>query len=490
MSATMANYYRRRDEWKHQAQLVDIEKKQIDAQISAANTRYNIAQSDLDNHDAQIANTQQIEEFLRDKYTNEDLYNWMVSEVTGLYFQTYQLAYDLAKRAERAYRFEPGLTDSNFIQFGYWDSLKQGLLAGERLHLALKQLERAYLDQNKREYEITRQISLLQFDPLALIALKETGQCVFSLPEAFFDMDYPGHYMRRLKSVSLTIPAVTGPYTSINCTLTLLSSKIRKDSTLSPDYPEGEDDPRFIYSFAAVQSIATSHGQNDSGMFELNFRDERYLPFEGAGTVSTWRLDMPQECNTFDFETITDVIIRLNYTAREGGDILRRKAFAAAELPARPRQMPGQSLALPAQEHLLRMFSAKHEFANDWYRFTHSTAAAPALPIDLSQERFPFQFRRRNLTATGASLFMKLKSQPQPNSLLTGFSLDTGNTTYTVDLGPQSSSAGDLLVGHISFDPNPEDIGGSTKWTLSVVQPTGPQLTQLDDLWIVFDYNA
>jgi len=64
-------------------------------------------------------------------------------------------------------------------------------------------------------------------DPLALITLKETGQCVVSLPEALFDMDYPGHYMRRLKSVSLTIPCVAGPYTSINCELTLVSSQIR-----------------------------------------------------------------------------------------------------------------------------------------------------------------------------------------------------------------------------------------------------------------------
>ena len=37
---------------------------------------------------------------------------------------------------------------------------------------------------------------------------------------------------------------------------------------------------------ARVQSIVTSHGQNDSGLFELNFRDERYLPFEGAGAIS------------------------------------------------------------------------------------------------------------------------------------------------------------------------------------------------------------
>ena len=101
------------------------------------------------------------------------------------------------------------------------------------------------MDQNKREYEISRSISLVLLDPLALITLKETGQCIVSLPEAFFDMDYPGHYMRRIKSVSLTIPCVTGPYTSVNCTLTLVQSKIRWNSSSAvgkyPENPVGSD---------------------------------------------------------------------------------------------------------------------------------------------------------------------------------------------------------------------------------------------------------
>src|SRR5207237_6075026 len=105
--------------------------------------------------------------------------------------------------------------------------LKKGLLAGERLYLDLKRLEAAYMDQNKREFEITKHISLVLHDPMALIALKETGTCLVTLPEALFDMDYPGHYMRRIKGVTLTIPCVTGPSTSVNCTLTLLSNNIR-----------------------------------------------------------------------------------------------------------------------------------------------------------------------------------------------------------------------------------------------------------------------
>ena len=156
-----------------------------------------------------------------------------------MYFQCYQMAYGLAKRAELPFRFDLGLTDSNYIQFGYWNSLQKGFLAAEGLYSDLKSMEIAYLDQNVREYEITKSISLLLLDPLALITLKETGMCFITLPEQYFDMDYPGHYMRRIKSLSLTIPCVAGPYTSINCTLTLVGNKIRVSSNYSENISRG-----------------------------------------------------------------------------------------------------------------------------------------------------------------------------------------------------------------------------------------------------------
>jgi len=42
-----------------------------------------------------------------------------------------------------------------------------------------------------------------------------------------------------------------------------------------------------------LELIATSDGQNDSGLFEKNFNDERYLPFEGQGVFSQWSLELP-----------------------------------------------------------------------------------------------------------------------------------------------------------------------------------------------------
>ena len=91
--------------------------------------------------------------------------------------------------------------------------------------------------------------------------------------------------------MSLTIPCVTGPYTGVNCTLSLLKSSVRHGSTLLAGKYERQDvDPRFTGSVGAIQSVVTSNAQNDSGMFEANLRDERYLPFEGAGAISQWRI--------------------------------------------------------------------------------------------------------------------------------------------------------------------------------------------------------
>lgn len=88
----------------------------------------------------------------------------------------------------------------NILGNAYWDSLRDGLLAGERLHQDLKRLEVAYLDQNRREFELTKHISLRRLNPEALVNLRITqteedqkqNRCEFVIPEWLFDLDTPG----------------------------------------------------------------------------------------------------------------------------------------------------------------------------------------------------------------------------------------------------------------------------------------------------------
>jgi hypothetical protein len=134
------------------------------------------------------------------------------------------------------------------------------------------------------------------------------------VPEWLYDRDCPqGHFLRRIKTVAISVPSVVGPYTSLNCTLTLVSSSIRKSPLMADGTyaRQGTDDDRFVDYAGGGQQIVSSTGTNDSGMFETNLRDERYLPFEGAGAISTWKLDLPTTYPAFDFSTISDVILHV-----------------------------------------------------------------------------------------------------------------------------------------------------------------------------------
>jgi len=204
-------------------------------------------------------------------------------------------------------------------------------------------------------------------------------------------MDYPGHYMRRVKTMGLTIPCVAGPYTTVSCTLTMTRNSVRVNNTSGVPYPRKvvsgipADDPRFRDAVGSIQSIATSTAQNDDGLFELSFRDERYLPFEGTGAVSQWHLQMPSGVTPFDYGTISDVILHLKYTARDGGDGLR--SDAATSLQTRVNSM----LVSLKDSGLMRLFSARHEFPTEWYAFLNPAAGADqVLTLKLTRDRFPY----------------------------------------------------------------------------------------------------
>ena len=134
-----AGNLRRAQEWTQQKELARLEKLQIAKQIAAADIRKEIAVNELSNLERQIEQAEEIEAFYRDKFTGRELYDWMIGEISRLYFQAYKLAFDMAKKAERAMQFELETSDS-FIEFGYWDGLKKGLMAGERLHLDIKRM--------------------------------------------------------------------------------------------------------------------------------------------------------------------------------------------------------------------------------------------------------------------------------------------------------------------------------------------------------------
>lgn len=431
LAATVGSYQRRQDDWTFQGQLATTEIAQIEKQIAAAKIRLAIAEKDLENQELQIEQSQAVDEYMRSKYTNQQLFDWQARQIATIYFQSYQLAYDMAKRAEKCFQHERGDATATFVQFGYWDSLKKGLLAGERLANDIRRMEAAYLEQNGRDLEITKHISLAQFFPLSLLALKEAGACTIVLPEWLFDMDYPGHYFRRLKSVSVSIPCVVGPYTSINCTLSLTNHgiRVRKDVAAGYGNPLVAGDDRFYKSVVPQTIIATSHGQNDSGMFELNFNDERFLPFEGAGAVSEWRLELPRESNQFDLASVSDVVLHVRFTARSSGDANLTQAARA-------------NLATVLPPIGLRMFVLNQEFSGEWYRFLQPEVGQDqTLMFKLGTEHLPFYTRgKKNINLTEVTLVVEGAEKA-----------DGTGVNYIVELTPPGGPA----LPNIPMDPDP-----------------------------------
>lgn len=374
-----AGFTRALQERTQQVNAAGFEIMQIDKQILAQQIRIDMANREISNQQQQIDNSREVEEFLRNKFSNEELYAWMRDSLKTLYKQVYNMAIDLAQKAEKVYRFERGLPKSDFLKGGYWDAGREGLLAGEQLYVGLKRLEAAYHENRGYDYEITRHISLRQLNPSALLQLRAKGSCEFELPEFLFDMDFPGHFRRRIKSLSMSIPCVAGPYTGINATLRLQEHKFRHT-----DIPAGYDNPSddvFSTNRIPISSIALSSGQNDSGMFELNFKDERYLPFEGAGAISRWQLEL-SPIRQFDYQTITDVVVHLRYTAADGGDGLKLAARRAVNSKLAALSEASQN------DGLYLLLDLKNEFPNEWHKARNQESNFEA-KIDF-EKHFPY----------------------------------------------------------------------------------------------------
>lgn len=92
-----------------------------------------------------------------------------------------------------------------------------------------------------------------------------------------------------------------------------------------------------------------------------SFKDERYLPFEGAGVTSKWRLELPQFCQ-FDYNTISDVVVHLRYISTEGGEGLKKAASDSATDFMKNVEELGQ------QEGLFSIIDLQHDLPTEWHK--------------------------------------------------------------------------------------------------------------------------
>lgn len=175
------------------------------------------------------------------------------------------------------------------------------------------------------------------------------------------------------------------------------------------------------------------------------------------------------------------------------------------------RQTRNNALA-NSQQVQPRLFSAKHEFFNEWYRFLHpaDTATSQVLPLALTIERCPFLFRGKQLTIYAMQIFLKVndafasnyygKGQPLAFSLAQAGSAAPFAATFKLEGSP--------IAGIAYAEPLKGQTGSIGSWSITVqstdiakldtdlqqtVTVSGQAYTHLnqdaiEDIWIICQY--
>ena len=132
-----------------------------------------------------------------------------------------------------------------FIPADLWSGDNLGILVGVKLQKALLEMEMAYTQQNTRRLNITKTISLKSLVSNHLVKTDETAlttwdevkealkgaKTVLRVIPSIFDTDFPGHYARKIHSLSVTFPTLLPPYQNMRVLLEQTSNTL----LVSPD---------------------------------------------------------------------------------------------------------------------------------------------------------------------------------------------------------------------------------------------------------------
>ena len=315
-----AELERRKKEWTLEDEVADAEVVEVEKQEVVNEIKTQQVEKKHKSIENEILRSEQVYEVLSEKFTNNDLYIWLEKELGKVFKQYVKLLLDVAKMAERVYHFEiDGKITSicDFIKNDYWDNFRKGLLAPERILLDLRRLEKAYLENDVHEMEITRPISLKSLQTIengnvtssrALDVLKESGECRFKIGLELFNADFEGFYFHRIKDVRLVVKLNNESTYYLNTKLSLTKCMV--------DICKNAEKDEDFRSLGDKETFATSVAHKEPRVFEFSASPEKRNLFEGSGAISEWELKITGLDKKDGMYPIENVIIYLSYTAK------------------------------------------------------------------------------------------------------------------------------------------------------------------------------
>src|SRR5262249_2373578 len=113
------------------------------------------------------------------------------------------------------------------------------------------------------------------------------------------------------------------------------------------------------------EAIGLTKPIDTTGLFELDAQSELLAPFEGIGVDTTWQLTLPRPANPFQYASIADILLTIDYTALNSPDY-------------RERVLDELDPVVSAD----RAFSLRQAFPDEW-TYLHNPTQARGMAVTL-----------------------------------------------------------------------------------------------------------
>lgn len=239
------------------------------------------------------------------QFFTPDVWQQMASVMRNISSSYLYMSLRVARMMQRAYNFENDV-DQHFIRSDYSASTIKGLLAADALLLDIDAFTYDLVTSvQRKEMPVKQTVSLGERYPFLFeTAFRQTGRLAFETRLEDFEFTHPGSYGQRIEQVEVEIEGVL-PASGIRGTLTNSGISTYRTSANELKYRIQNNETLVLsdYRVKADALVFRSEG-NQLGIFE------------GAGTASSWELEIPPATNDLDYRWVTDIRLTFYYRAR------------------------------------------------------------------------------------------------------------------------------------------------------------------------------
>jgi hypothetical protein len=476
----------RKQEWELRSSVAEQDLLIGDQQIQLAKDHLLIVGQEYDIAQMQTDQARTVADFLANKFTNADLYEWMSGVLGQVYGYFLRQSTAVAQLAQNQLAFERQEIPPSFIQADYWqppsesflDGVpstngatdekpdRRGLTGSARLLQDIYQLDQHAFETNKRKHQLTQTFSLAQLAPFEFQRFRETGRLAFATPMEKFDRAFPGHYLRLVHRVRTSVVALVPPTQGVKATLS--ASGVSRVVT-------GGDVFQSVVVRRDPEIVALSSPTNATGLFELDPQSEMLRPFEAMGVDTSWEFQMPKAANPFDFRTIADVLITIEYTALNSLDY-------------RQQIVQGLDGSVSAD----RPFSLREQFRDLWYDLHNPEGTATPMTIRFTTTRDDFPPNLEELVIQHLVLFFVRADGVTSELRVDHLFLRQGNSM--IEAGEVTSVNG-IISTRGGNGANWASMKGGIpvgEWELALADQTKPLFEEekIEDILFVITYSG